>query len=158
MKPRLHNNAAMFERKGNPWHGEGRAVTRRPHEQLTEEQKFDALLQSAKDGGQKYAAEKRDSGRFAEDPNFDQFAKARKAEPRVGVPSPSRKPTEVTAARKLANALRNCHRVINEPEELLKKCAKTIERSETILSAHGARALEERRLQQAKKGKKGGSS
>lgn len=150
-KPRLHSNADMFERKGNPWHGEGRQITRRPNEEVTEEKRLNNLLRTAEEGGAKYAAEIRARHRDEENPDFDQFAKARKATPRVGIPPVHRQPKEATASRKLANAFRSLNSTLNKSKEIGKEVNRAADKREAFDSARNMRAFEEDRLAAAKK-------
>lgn len=150
-KPRLHSNADMFERKGNPWHGDGRQITRRPHEAVSEEQRIANLLRTAEEGGAKYAAEIRARHRDEENPEFDQFAKARKTEPRVGLPPIRGKPKEATAAHKIANAMRSLNSTLNRSSEIGKEVNRAADKREVIDSARNMRAFEQSRLDSAKK-------
>lgn len=86
MKPRYSSNSDIFRRRGNPW------VSRREGEN-----DFGRILET-------------------ENPEMDQFTRARKAEPKPPFvsPSPTAKPAEGDFATRKANALAKMHRDMRE--------------------------------------------
>lgn len=109
LRPRLSSCSSLFEQRGDKWGGSNRPLLS-PHIPSEAEKAAEDVLQRKGQSGQ-YVAEEAYRKAFAqrEDPDFDQFIKATKAQEKREYRQPVGAAITATPKRKVANVLRRMH-------------------------------------------------
>lgn len=109
-RPKLTSSAGLFEKRGDKWGGGSRPLPL-PHNPTAVELAIDAVLEKM-GNAHGYAAEVSQRLRQAntDDPELDQFTRARKAEIKQRYVDPVGEKTEATPQRRVTNVLARMHK------------------------------------------------